>query len=377
MATRGYSCEYTETVCTGYSYNTVMCKGCCSPSDVAQNPLRCLSGTKWQCGNEVENSSCSGSSAPVACTGSDYAAVESPQCFSGSGKHCSSYDTESYTRNYSITYVDVVEYNKTYSWSTTGSANLIAGTGYQVLSNRRYKITGTGTITLNFSVATNCSSSGKITVNITSKKVQVLNYNGPTSCVIGNSYSISVTSTAGLTNFTYSLSDKTAGTITGNIVKFTKAGVYQITVTQAGNSEYQSASVVGVIVVEKKSQTINYTGPKDFIVGVVKTLSAVASSGLSNFTYSVNGNATVLGNQVLFTEVGLYSLTVVESGNNEYEAASLIISLVCGFDNFSPILIAAGSRDEITSGGVNTNHILVALYFMRFLQFCTVRTFIV
>lgn len=351
MAIRNYSCEYTETVCTGYSYNTVMCKGCCSPNDVAQNPLRCVSGTKWQCGNEVENTSCSGSSAPVACTGSDYAAVEYPQCFQGSGKHCSSYGTESYTRNYTITYVDVVEYNKTYSWSTTGSANLIAGTGYQVLSNRRYKITGTGTITLNFSVSTNCSSSGRITVNITSKKVQVLNYNGPTSCVIGNSYSISVTSTAGLTNFTYSLSDKTAGTITGNTIKFTKAGVYQITVNQAGNSEYQSASVVGVIVVEKKSQSITYTGPKDFIVGVVKTLSAVASSGLSNFTYSVNGNATVLGNQVLFTEVGLYSLTVVESGNNEYADASLTISLVCGFDNFSPILIAAGSRDEITSGG--------------------------
>ena len=119
MATRGYSCKYTETVCTGYSYNTVMCKGCCPPSDLAQNPLRCLGGTQWQCGNEVENTSCSGSSAPAGCTGSAYAAVEAPKCFQGYRKHCSSYGTESYTRSYTITYVDVVEYDKTYSWSTT------------------------------------------------------------------------------------------------------------------------------------------------------------------------------------------------------------------------------------------------------------------
>lgn len=98
--------------------------------------------------------------------------------------------------------------------------------------------------------------------------------------------------------------------------------------------------MVGVIIVEKKYQTITYTGPKYFIVDEPVLASASSNVGLSNFSLvSLDDSVVVNGMLVTATKYGVFLLTVIEAGNEEYTEISLIVSIFVGIDNFNPVLV--------------------------------------
>lgn len=214
-----------------------------------------------------------------------------------------------------------------------------------------------------------CSCSVSIPVYVAGLK-QTLTYNGPKLCIIGSVYEIQVSFT-GLSSFTYVL-DKSGGEISGNTIIFHTPGVYNLTVTQAGDNRYDSASVVGNIVVNKKSQVLEYTGPKDFIVGVLQRVSAVSSVGLNNFIVtSASEGITVIGMDVLCIKTGLFTITITERGNDDYETTSIEVALVCGIDNFTP------SLTEIISGGSDVKDLKVILCMLRVCLYLQVGSFCV
>lgn len=174
------------------------------------------------------------------------------------------------------------------------------------------------------------------------KRSQKLTYVGPKDGLVKESYNIQVTST-GLTIYTYSLNDSSAGTILNGVVTFAKSGVFQITVSQSGNDEWEPATVVGTVTVQKKQQVLTFNGPSDFIVGVSANVFATSSVGLTNFSLSSSDNSVVVrGMSVLVVRYGTFTLTVTEAGNVEYAEATITVSIVCSIDNMAPVLVVSG-----------------------------------
>lgn len=95
-----------------------------------------------------------------------------------------------------------------------------------------------------------------------------------------------------------------------------------------------------VTVQMKKNQTITYNGPKDFIVGNLTQVNCEATSGLTEFLISYTSDkVTVIGNSLLFRSFGLFDLTIVQPGNDEYLESAIQLVVNVGIDNFNPVLV--------------------------------------
>lgn len=122
----------------------------------------------------------------------------------------------------------------------------------------------------------------------------------------------------------------------------------------------------------KKTQIITFLGPNDFIVGSLTQVVCESTSGLTDFLISsTSDKVTVLGNSLIFSSFGLFDLTIVQSGNDEYLESVIQVVVMVGIDNFNPILLSSGGYDyEVI---YNT---LLSLIVIRFLQISSVGTFI-
>lgn len=224
----------------------------------------------------------------------------------------------------------------TYSVSTTGDASwrVIAGA---TKSGNSFRVTAES-ITLEGYMSGSCYDSER--VYLYTKSTQSVSYTGSTSVRIQEPLSLYASATSGLTTFNWELLDSSAGSVTGNLVVFNKIGRFSMRVTQPGNSTWFSASTTFTIEVKKRLQTIEYKGPKDLIVGNVFKLSATSSVGLSSFSYSLDQEGiTIVGTTAICSRCGMYKLLVTESGSDVYESATIEVVLVCGIDNFNPVLV--------------------------------------
>jgi len=112
-------------------------------------------------------------------------------------------------------------------------------------------------------------------------------------------------------------------TVTGSTVHITGAGSCQIDAVQLGDANYDQASAVSqAFLIVAASQSISFAalpaktfGDPDFAV------TATATSGLPVFLLAA-GNCTVSGNVVHLTSGGSCSITAMQPGNANYQAAS-------------------------------------------------------
>lgn len=221
---------------------------------------------------------------------------------------------------------------QSHSITTTSSGASVSGNTLSFTSR------GTKTFKVTLRSSLNYTGTGTFTV-VCIGKTQTLIYKGPTECILGVSYIIQVSSN-GLSSFTYSLSDPSAGVISGNSVTFSKPGLYTITVNQGGDSTWEPSTVIGTVIVQKKPQVLTFNGPSDFIVGLPALVSVSSNVGLSNFSIvSLDGSVVVNGMLVTATKYGAFLLTVIEAGNEEYAETSLTVSIFVGIDNFNPVLV--------------------------------------
>lgn len=138
------------------------------------------------------------------------------------------------------------------------------------------------------------------------------------------------------------------GVINNGSFNFTakEKGVSVISCRRVADGNYNAVRTVIQIPIRGKSQVLTFSSSKEFIVGVIQTIEIVSSSGLTDFIVtSVQDNIQIVGMSILILKVGVYQLDIVQLGNDEYDEANLSVSLVCGIDNFNPVLV------EIISGG--------------------------
>ncbi len=114
------------------------------------------------------------------------------------------------------------------------------------------------------------------------------------------------------------------GSLLNNRLSLTGAGIVLIEASQAGNTAYNAAASVSQnVVVARASQTISFAALSARILGDAPVaLSATASSGLPVSFRLVSGPATVLGNLLSLTGIGLVWIEASQAGDANYEPAS-------------------------------------------------------
>jgi uncharacterized repeat protein (TIGR03803 family) len=114
-------------------------------------------------------------------------------------------------------------------------------------------------------------------------------------------FTLSASASSGL-NVSFSSSDPTIASISGNTVTIIKAGIVTITASQSGNSSYNAAANVSqVLTIEKNTPTISWENPSDLNVGT--PLSAI----------QLNATTTVAGSFAYSPAIG----SVLPAGNNQ------------------------------------------------------------
>jgi len=114
-------------------------------------------------------------------------------------------------------------------------------------------------------------------------------------------FTLSASASSGL-NVSFSSSDPTIASISGNTVTIIKAGIVTITASQSGNSSYNAAANVSqVLTIEKNTPTISWENPSDINVGT--PLSAA----------QLNATTTVAGSFAYSPAIG----SVLPAGNNQ------------------------------------------------------------
>jgi hypothetical protein len=124
---------------------------------------------------------------------------------------------------------------------------------------------------------------------------------------------------------TYTSSNTSVATIVGNIVTLVGAGSTDITASQPGNANYNTAtSITQILTINKVNQSITFGalstktfGDADFI------LSGSASSSLPiTYSSSMQSVATVSGNTVTIVGAGTTTISASQSGNANFNTAT-------------------------------------------------------
>lgn len=140
------------------------------------------------------------------------------------------------------------------------------------------------------------------------------------------SFTLTATASSGLP-VSYSSSNTSVATISGNTVTITGAGTTTITARQSGNKNYHEAiEIAQTLTVDKASQTINFGTLAEKTMGdAAFDLTATASSGLAvNYESSNQEVATISGSIVTIVGAGTTTITALQPGNENYLAASIV-----------------------------------------------------
>jgi gliding motility-associated-like protein len=135
-------------------------------------------------------------------------------------------------------------------------------------------------------------------------------------------------------------------------------GNYNISVSGAQSSNYQTSYTNGILTVNKATQTITFNviqaktvGDADFF------LTATSSAGLPvTYASSAPDIAKIKGNQVNILKAGRVTITASQAGNTNYEAAGASQILV-----ISPLAITMANTITPNSDGVNDTWNIVGL----------------
>jgi len=225
--------------------------------------------------------------------------------------------------------------SKTYgdsSFALTGSASSGLAVSYSssntsvaTVSGSVVTIVGVGSTTITASQVGNSSYNPAASVSQTlaiNKADQTITFTTLPAKTYGDSaFVLTGSSTSGL-SVSYSSSNPSVATVSGNTVTIVAAGTATITATQAGNSNYNAASSVSqnlsVSRANLSSSSITLTAPSSLVYsGSLKSYTANAI-GVSGFSYTYSGISTTVYASTTTPpkDVGTYSVTASSTDAN-------------------------------------------------------------
>lgn len=182
-----------------------------------------------------------------------------------------------------------------------------------------------GTYTVGASIndgSYNGSALGTFTIN---KAAQTITFGVLPDKTFGDTdYTIYAVSGSGL-SVSFVSGDPAIATVTGNTIHIAGTGTTTITASQGGDSNYNAAAdVIQNLTVNKADQTITFDPLLDKDFGSADfSLFGSAGSGLTvSYSSSNTAVATVTGNTVHITGVGTTTITALQGGDANYNAAA-------------------------------------------------------
>ncbi len=231
-----------------------------------------------------------------------------------------------------------------------------------VVGNGNLGFSGDGFIAVNaelnstFGIAFNSNNAMFIADNLNNRirkvtATQAIAFSALPSKTYGDpTFSLSATASSGLT-VTYTSSDPTVATISGNTITIVGAGTTTITCSQTGNSDFDPASnIPQILTINKSSQQITFSALASKTYGDAPfSLNAIASSGLTvTYTSSDQTVATINGNAVTIIGAGETTIIAKQAGNSNFDSAAYIPQILT--INKSPQQIAFSALDSKTYG---------------------------
>ncbi|MDB5050113.1 MAG: hypothetical protein JWO30_3184 [Fibrobacteres bacterium] len=162
------------------------------------------------------------------------------------------------------------------------------------------------------------------TLNV-GRKSQTITFNALPSKNFGAAHFALDASASSTLGITYASSNSAVAAISGDSVHIVGAGSADITASQAGSSNYDSAaSISRTLSVGKQAQTLSFSPLSNRVFGDADfSLVASASSGLGIVFVSANpAVATISGTTVHIVGPGSTTITASQAGNADYDAAS-------------------------------------------------------
>ncbi len=158
---------------------------------------------------------------------------------------------------------------------------------------------------------------GTLSQNISFTEIEDKTYGDPT-------FDLMATSDSGLT-VSYTSSDTSVATVSGNTVTIVGVGSTTITASQGGNAIYDPANdVTQVLRINKALQNISFEALEDVALGDPNfNLTATGGASGNPITYRSSNTtvATVSGNTVTIVGVGSTTITASQMGDENYENA--------------------------------------------------------
>ena len=209
-----------------------------------------------------------------------------------------------------------------YSWSP--ATGLSSTTGATVTA----KPTGTTTFTVTGTGANGCTSVSTVTVTVnnTSLQTQTITFPAIPNKVHGDApFTLNATTTSGL-HVNYRIVSGPA-TVSGKTLTITGIGSVVVRAFHPGNDQYLAATPVSqsfsVMASSKQSQTITFAPITTKTYGDAPfPVSAAATSGLPVSFSILSGPATVAGNIITLTGVGIVTVKASQAGNNYFHSAT-------------------------------------------------------
>lgn len=188
----------------------------------------------------------------------------------------------------------------------------------------------TGMLTLSANTTNNASLAASVNV-IVARQNQTIAFDALPSVSFGDAnFAINAAASSGL-GVSYSSSNSSVATVSGNTVTIVGGGSTTITASQGGDSNYNAAaSFDQTLTVNQASQTITFNSLPAVNFGDSPfNLTATASSGLTvNYTSSNTAVATISGNVVTILTAGSTTITASQTGNNNYSSAADVAQLL-------------------------------------------------
>ncbi|WP_168218902.1 FG-GAP-like repeat-containing protein [Limnoglobus roseus] len=240
---------------------------------------------------------------------------------------------------------------------------IVSGPG--TISGNVVTITGAGSILIRATQAGNTNYTAAINVDqtlVVNKASQTITFNTPALSTYSPGLTINLTgSSSSSLGVTYMVVSG-PGTISGSVLTVTGAGSIVVRASQAGNTNYTSATNVDqTFVINQASQAITFNPPTPvtYSAGLTISLTATSSSNLAVAYFVVSGPGTVSGNTLTVTGAGSIVVRADQAGDTNYTAATSVqqtfvinkASQTITFNPPAPTTYAPGLTINLTATG--------------------------
>jgi alpha-tubulin suppressor-like RCC1 family protein len=203
-----------------------------------------------------------------------------------------------------------------------------SNTSVATISGNTITIVGAGTATIIAIQSSTLSyGSGTITASFQVNKAttSISSFSIPTKTFGNTPFTITSPTSNSNGSFSYSSSDESVATISGNIITIVGAGTTTITASQAETTSYTSATLTTTFQVSKATPSITgFSIPTKTYGDSSFTISDPSSNSTGTFTYSSSNTsvATISGNTITIVGPGTVTITASQGDSTNFNSGT-------------------------------------------------------